>query len=111
MTQNAKLFGYARVSSTDQHLTIQIDALMKAGVNEAFIFSAKMSASTRKGSVSSGTLSRALSPADTLIVMRLDRSPPQHEGLSEIIEELRQKGVGPSAHTSRSMLRARWACW
>ena len=30
MTQNVKLFGYARVSSTDQDLTIQIDALMKA---------------------------------------------------------------------------------
>ena len=94
MTQNAKLFGYARVSSTDQDLTIQIDALMKAGVNEALIFSEKMSGSTREGSVELARCLALLSPADTLVVMRLDRLARSMKDYSEIIEELRQKGVG-----------------
>ena len=64
------LVGYARVSTIDQNLDLQLDALNKAGCTEIFKDVISGSISARAG------LDEALSfmrKGDTLVVWRLDR--------------------------------------
>lgn len=82
--------GYARVSTEDQHLHLQIDTLKKAGC--ARIFSDEMSGakSERPG------LSEALAfvrAGDTLVVWRLDRLGRSLKDLIHHVEELKAKQV------------------
>jgi DNA invertase Pin-like site-specific DNA recombinase len=64
------LIGYARVSTTDQTLALQQDALTKAGCDQILTDTATGGVSERSG------LDQVLShlrPGDTLVVWRLDR--------------------------------------
>jgi DNA invertase Pin-like site-specific DNA recombinase len=64
------LIGYARVSTHDQTLNLQQDALIKAGCNKIFADTASGAKAERKG------LDEALNyvrRGDTLVVWRLDR--------------------------------------
>jgi DNA invertase Pin-like site-specific DNA recombinase len=64
------LIGYARLSTHDQTLALQQDALQKAGCNKLFTDTASGAKSERKG------LDKALNyvrKGDTLVVWRLDR--------------------------------------
>ena len=64
------LIGYARVSTQDQTLALQQDALQKAGCSKLFTDTASGAKAERKG------LDEALDyvrPGDTLVVWRLDR--------------------------------------
>src|SRR5476649_1829781 len=64
------LIGYARISTPDQSLDLQKDALVKAGCRETFEDVASGAKAKRDG------LDQALKylrPGDTLIVWRLDR--------------------------------------
>ena len=45
----AKVYGYARVSTADQDLGIQHEALIRAGVNPDLIFSEKVTGTLREG--------------------------------------------------------------
>jgi DNA invertase Pin-like site-specific DNA recombinase len=84
------LIGYARVSTLDQSLDLQIDALEKAGCEK--IFTDKMSgAKTRPG------LDEALAflrPGDVLVVWKLDRLGRRTVKLIQLIEELKERGIG-----------------
>ena len=69
---STRLVGYARVSTTDQDLELQLDALRNAGVGKQDIFTDQTRAPSRSGGVwtpASGTLKSG----DTLLVRRLDR--------------------------------------
>ena len=82
--------GYARVSTYDQSLNLQLDALRAAGVTR--IFTDKLSGKSRKRP----GLERALaasSAADTLIVWRLDRIGRNFRDLVDIADELRERGA------------------
>ena len=61
--------GYARVSTDDQNLSLQRDALTQHGVGKDLFFSDKLSGAKddRPG------LGRCLKAGDTLVVWRLDR--------------------------------------
>jgi DNA invertase Pin-like site-specific DNA recombinase len=64
------LIGYARISTTDQTLDLQRDALEKAGCDQIFTDKVSGTKAERKG------LTEALSHlrnGDTLVVWRLDR--------------------------------------
>ncbi|MBH0175653.1 recombinase family protein, partial [Fictibacillus sp. 23RED33] len=65
-----KIFGYARVSTQDQNLELQIDALRKAGA--AVIYKEKMSG-TKKERLELDQLLKAISEGDTVVVYKLDR--------------------------------------
>jgi DNA invertase Pin-like site-specific DNA recombinase len=84
------LIGYARVSTVEQSLDLQIDALQKAGCDK--IFSDKMSgAKARPG------LDEALAflrPGDALVVWKLDRLGCRTVKLIQLIEELKERGIG-----------------
>jgi DNA invertase Pin-like site-specific DNA recombinase len=64
--------GYARVSTGDQDVSLQLDALRQAGCadDQIFLDIASGTHTTRPGLTA---CLQALAPGDTLIVWRLDR--------------------------------------
>ena len=88
-------YGYARVSTTDQDLTIQRDALKAAGCE--IIREEKISGTSRQGRKELKTLMDFLREGDTLVVTRLDRLARSMDDLSSIAKELEAKGVALKA--------------
>jgi DNA invertase Pin-like site-specific DNA recombinase len=85
------LIGYARVSTHDQTLNMQRDALEKAGCEQIFTDQVSGTKTERKG------LSEALShlrAGDILVVWRLDRLGRSLRHLIDTITALHAKGVG-----------------
>jgi DNA invertase Pin-like site-specific DNA recombinase len=83
--------GYCRVSSTDQRLDLQIDALQKAGCERIFTDTISGTKADRPG------LREALGycrRGDTLSVWRLDRLGRSLPDLLRIVGELERQGVG-----------------
>jgi DNA invertase Pin-like site-specific DNA recombinase len=85
------IYGYARVSSIDQDLSLQRAALRAAGAT--IIRAEKASGASRKGRSELETLLEFLRPGDTLIVTRIDRLARSLRDLQNIVHELREKGV------------------
>lgn len=85
------IYGYARVSTTDQDLTIQEDALRKAGCTT--IRSEKVSGTKLEGRKELATLMEFLQSGDVLVITRLDRLARSMDDLSTIVRQLQAKGV------------------
>jgi DNA invertase Pin-like site-specific DNA recombinase len=86
-----KLIGYARVSTTDQDLTIQREALTKAGCD--IIRDDKASGTKRDGRDGLHTVLEFLREGDTLVVLRLDRLGRSMRDLSNIAHEIENRGA------------------
>lgn len=86
-----RLFGYARVSSVDQDLTVQREALARAGC--ITIREEKVTGTTREGRRELRVLLDFLRPGDTLVVTRIDRLARSVGDLQDIVRELKGKGV------------------
>jgi DNA invertase Pin-like site-specific DNA recombinase len=85
------LIGYARVSTHDQTLALQQDALTKAGCNKIFTDKASGAKTERKG------LDEALNyvrKGDTLVVWRLDRLGRSLPHLITTMTALEERGIG-----------------
>jgi DNA invertase Pin-like site-specific DNA recombinase len=89
------IYGYARVSSTDQDLTIQHEKLTAAGC--AVIRAEKMSGTTTEGREELATLLQFLREGDTLVVTRIDRLARNLRDLQNIVHELKQRGAALKA--------------
>src|SRR5262245_2159433 len=87
----AMLYGYARVSSTDQDLSAQIAALKAAGCE--VVRSEKKSGTTRKGRSELDTLLDFLRKGDKLVVTRVDRLARSIADLQDIVKSLNAKGA------------------
>jgi DNA invertase Pin-like site-specific DNA recombinase len=85
------LIGYARVSTTDQTLNLQQDALTKAGCTKIFTDTASGANTERKGLDDAISYVRA---GDTLVVWRLDRLGRSLQHLIETITALHNRGIG-----------------
>jgi DNA invertase Pin-like site-specific DNA recombinase len=85
------LIGYARVSTSDQHLGLQLDALKEAGCRRVFEETASGAAKARPQLLEALDFLR---PGDTLVVWKLDRLARSVQHLIEIIERLRKQGCG-----------------
>jgi hypothetical protein len=82
--------GYARVSTRDQNLEMQLDALNRAGCKR--IFTDKLSGAQ----VERPGLKEALShlrEADTLVIWKLDRLGRSVKGLVDLVNELEARKV------------------
>lgn len=90
-----KVYGYARVSSKDQDLTIQRKALKKAGATH--VWEDVGSGTTTEGRVHLLFLRTVVRSGDTIIVTRIDRLARSIADLSNIVRELQQKGVALKA--------------
>lgn len=86
------LVGYARVSTPDQSLNLQIDALKRAGVLEGDIHIEKLSAVSRKRPALDDAI-RNLRPGDVLCVWRLDRLARNMKDLYDRLEAIRSHGA------------------
>lgn len=83
--------GYARVSTQDQNLDLQVDALSKAGCEK--IYEEKTSGSKAERSELQDML-KHIRRGDNLIIWKLDRLGRNLKHLIELVGELEQKGVG-----------------
>lgn len=88
-----ELVGYARVSTGEQHLDLQLDALAKAGVPENNIFVDKVTGWKSKRPGLSKML-KLLRPGWVLVVWKLDRVGRNLKHLLELIEKLEERKVG-----------------
>lgn len=83
--------GYARVSSVDQNLELQLDALEADGCDRIFEDRLSGAVAQRPGLVEA--LSH-LRPGDTLVVWRLDRLGRSLRHLIEVVGDLEERGIG-----------------
>jgi len=88
-----RCFGYARVSTDDQDLSLQIDALIRFGIDADDIFTDKISGAKEDRPGLSKCLN-TLQAGDTLVVWRLDRLGRSMRHLVTLIEELREQNIG-----------------
>jgi len=82
--------GYARVSTDDQSLDLQLDALRAAGITR--IFTDKLSGKSRKRPGLERALNM-LADGDSIVVWRLDRIGRNFRDLVDIADELRERSV------------------
>ena len=82
-------FGYARVSTEQQSLSMQLDALKPICDK---IFEEKQSGAKRERKELEAVL-RAVKSGDTLVVYKLDRLGRSVKDLIDIVDELKQRGV------------------
>ena len=84
------LIGYARVSTQDQNLDLQVKALTKAGCKK--VFDDKISG-TRAERPGLATALAMLREGDTLVVWKLDRLGRSVKNLVDLVGELHGQGV------------------
>lgn len=97
-----KVFGYARVSTHDQNLNLQLDALEKAGVDE--VFEEKASGGKQKRPQLE-KLKECLREGDQVVVWRLDRLGRSLNHLVELMTFFKEnkiefKSINESIDTS-----------
>ncbi|MBU1169474.1 MAG: recombinase family protein [Proteobacteria bacterium] len=85
------LVGYARVSTHEQNLDLQNDALEKCGCEKIFADKVSSVAAARPGIDAAFSYLRE---GDTLVVWRLDRLGRSLKHLIEMIGELAEKKIG-----------------
>jgi DNA invertase Pin-like site-specific DNA recombinase len=86
-----RLIGYARVSTGDQDLNMQMDELKAAGC--ALVFTDKGSGA-KKDRPGLEKCLRELQPGDTLVLWRLDRLGRSMQHLVSVITDLKERKVG-----------------
>jgi serine recombinase len=108
------LIGYARVSTVDQDPRMQIDALIKAGVEPDDIYQEKASGATGKRPQFQAMM-KDVREGDVVIVWKLDRLGRTNIGLHQTAEQIRQKGAHlrvitqPGLDTTTAIGRAMFA--
>ena len=85
------LIGYARVSTQDQKLSSQRDALKKAGCER--IYTDKISGASENRSGLDKAMDQ-LRPGDTLVVWKLDRLGRSLSHLVELVNNLKEREIG-----------------
>ena len=88
-------YGYARVSTTDQDLTIQIEALKAVGCET--IRQEKVSGTSIQGRDELNILLEFLREGDELVVTRIDRLARSVRDLQNMVFDLEERGVTLSA--------------
>lgn len=86
-----KRFGYCRVSTTEQDLTIQEAALTRAGCD--IIRMEKMSGTKMEGRDELKTLLEFMREGDELVVTRIDRLARSMRDLQNIVFDLKGRGI------------------
>jgi len=91
LPQSSMIVGYARVSTDDQSLDSQTDALLAAGTEK--VFADRISGSRRARPELDRMLDQ-LRDGDVVIVTKYDRLARSLKDLLEIVEAIRERGAG-----------------
>lgn len=83
--------GYARVSTRDQHLELQIDALTKAGCDKIY---QDIASGARAERPALNEMIRNLRPGDVLVIWKLDRLGRSLNHLISLVNDLMEKKIG-----------------
>jgi len=86
------IFGYARVSTNEQNLDLQIDAFLKEGIKNKNIYTDKVS-STAAERKSLNRLFSYVREGDTIVVWKLDRLARSLIQFTKLMNEFEEKGV------------------
>ncbi|WP_265944258.1 recombinase family protein [Dechloromonas sp. A34] len=84
------LLGYARVSTDDQKLDLQFDALKAAGCEQIFSDKSGGAVNARPGLEE---IFKYIRSGDTLVVWKLDRLGRTVKGLVDLVEDLQKRGA------------------
>lgn len=95
------IYGYARVSTDDQDLTVQREALKAAGCE--VIREEKVSGGSREGRKELETLIQFLRAGDVLVVTKLDRLARSTLDMLTLITDLGKRGVGVRSLAERDI--------
>lgn len=87
----SKKYGYARVSTQDQNLDLQIAALKEAKCNDIYTDRGVSGVITRRPGLS--RILKNLKPGDTLVVWRLDRLGRSLRYLVDTIDKLGKESI------------------
>ena len=90
------LVGYARVSTQEQELALQLDALKAAGCSK--VFEEKASGAQRERPALKAAL-EYMREGDTLVVWKLDRLARSLKQLIETVEAMGEQGIGQRSLT------------
>ena len=90
--RESKNIGYARVSTKEQDIDMQLDALANAGCERRYIFTDTVSGAKSERAGLKKCIEQ-LQAGDTLIVWRLDRLGRSMKHLVTLIDDLKEKGV------------------
>jgi DNA invertase Pin-like site-specific DNA recombinase len=85
------ILGYARVSTADQQLDSQLDALSTVGAERIFADTITGTARTRP---ELDQLMRQLRPGDVVVVAKYDRLARSLKDLLDIVEQIKAQGAG-----------------
>jgi DNA invertase Pin-like site-specific DNA recombinase len=96
MTVSGMKVGYARVSTSEQDLTVQRNALLAFGVDEEHIFVDHGLTGTNRARPGLREAMAAVRAGDTLVVSKLDRLARSLPDARDIADELTAKGVSLS---------------
>jgi DNA invertase Pin-like site-specific DNA recombinase len=91
MVLSLSIIGYARVSTTDQDLSIQLAALKSAGCD--VVREEKASGASTVGRAELRTVLDFIRKGDTLVVTRIDRLARSVGDLQDIVRTLRARGA------------------
>ena len=88
----SRLIGYARVSTTEQSLDMQLRELLRAGVDEANIYSETVSGAKARRPALAAALKGAVA-GDTFVVWKLDRVGRNLLDLLHRLKDLEDRGI------------------
>ena len=93
------IIGYARVSTTDQDLSLQLETLRKAGCET--VRAEKVSGTSTAGRAELATILDFIGKGDVLMVTRIDRLARSIGDLQDIVRTLKAKGAALKATEQR----------
>ena len=88
-----RVYGYARVSSTEQHLDRQLEALSKYGIEDRHIITDKQSGKNFDRPGYQTLKGQLLRSGDVLVIKELDRLGRNYEAIKSEWQDLRQLGI------------------
>jgi DNA invertase Pin-like site-specific DNA recombinase len=89
-----RLIGYARVSTEEQILDLQTDALTRAGVAKSDIYVEKISGASTKERPKLRLMMKSARRGDTILVWRLDRLGRNAIDLHTLTKDMNERGIG-----------------
>jgi DNA invertase Pin-like site-specific DNA recombinase len=92
IVNSGRLHGYARVSTDEQDLAMQIEALAKAGVDRDHIYTDKRSGKDMRRGGLQDVLSM-MRRGDVLVVWRFDRLSRSLRDLLHVFDDLQERGI------------------